>query len=83
MADGFEDKVGKDLEEIKRVQQALGDYTDVEFRKVGETLQRIRTMNTVSGIATIGLAALGTVHVAYKQGGMSARSVNGRVRMRR
>ena len=57
-----------DLDEIKRLQNLLGDYVDVEFKKVLDAQQRVHTLSIISGIATIVLAGVGTVIIAYDRG---------------
>ena len=58
----------RELDEVKRVQNLLGDYMDSEFKKVLESQAKVKSLTTISSAATIGLSIIGTVVVAYQYG---------------
>ena len=62
----------RELDEVKRVQNLLGDYMDSEFKKVLDSQARVKTLTTISSAATIGLSVIGTVVVAYQYGERSS-----------
>lgn len=76
MALTFEESVHEGFKEFKsmfaevgKTQQLLGDYMDSEFKKVLDNQAKIKMNSTITAVATVAVAGIGTLAMVYHYGG--------------